>query len=1008
MNRVFLFFALCVAFFQYGVSQELSVTGRVTDKANGNPIPGVSIVVEGKTKGFVTDFEGEFKIQVPKGSVLKFSFVGYKTQTLTVKNSKLDIALEESSAALEEVVVTALGLTKKAKTLTYAQQNVKASDLARTRDINVVGSLSGRAAGVDIKRSSSGQGGSTKIVLRGNKSISGDSAPLFVIDGIPMANNRGSQAGVWGGTDGGDGLSQLNPDDIESVTILRGANAAVLYGSQGANGVVVITTKKGKEGVTKVAIQSGISFESIIATPKLQFKYGALNGAKESWSTKSGNTKYTQDDVDKFFQMGYTTINGFSISGGNAKTTAFFSYNNTSAKGIVPNNTYQKHNASFRQSTRFFKDKVKISSSLMLTHENSKNRTPAGYYLNPFTALYFFPRERDFSAYFGMDDKTKKEKYLKFDNDRNMDLQNWFVNDHHQSNPYWIVNKQPKIDITKRIIANLALEWDIIEHLKFKIRGNYDYAIKSFEHKLYAGSNTTNAHPNGRWSYRKYDDRLLYTDALLSYNLNFGDISLSSVLGASYQRADYGVGVSVDTGTLGIQYANEFNFQNINTNVPVYATYASRTAQTGLFINAQVGYKDMVFFDVSARRDQSSTLAETGNDAYFYPALGLTALVNEMVALPDFISFAKLRASYTIVGMPVPFNRVSPTNSIDASTGGINRNTTKPFTNLEPEKINSFEVGADWLFFNNRLGFDFTYYHINSKDQFIQLPAPSGSGYTSYFVNAGSIVNKGIELSLNITPVQQNDFIWKTTFNYAQNENKVEELHPELKNPISTGSSEGFNSKFLKGGAIGDIYVFKFKRDKQGRIILDAQDKPTKTEKEEYIGNGNPNWSLGWSNTITYKQFQLNMLFSGKFGGKVVSQTEAMLDGYGVSQRSADARDQGGFKGNFVKDGKSVDKISAANYYQTIGGRNGIKEPYVFDRTNIRLSQLALSYQFNLKSGLLNSMIFSLVGNNLFYVYKKAPFDPELAMSTGRNFQSIDNFNLPATRTYGFNVKFNF
>lgn len=319
------------------------------------------------------------------------------------------------------------------------------------------------------------------------------------------------------------------------------------------------------------------------------------------------------------------------------------------------------------------------------------------------------------------------------------------------------------------------------------------------------------------------------------------------------------------------------------------------------------------------------------------------------------------------------------------------------------------EIGADWRFFNNRLGFDFTYYQINSKDQFIQLPAPSGSGYTTYFVNAGSIVNKGMELSLNITPIRNNDFEWKTTFNYSQNENKVEELHKDLANGVSTGGAEGVNTRFKKGGSIGDFYGFKFQRDDKGRIKLNAKDKPMRTQKQELLGNANADWQLGWSNNLTYKQFSLNILFNGKFGGKVISQTEAMLDGYGVSKRTADARDAGGFVGEFVKpDGTVVKKIPAEDYYKTTGNRNGIKEPYVYDRTNIRLSQLALSYLWKLNTPVLKDITLSLVGNNLFYVYKKAPFDPELAMNTGRNFQSVDNFTLPATRTYGFNVKFNF
>ena len=398
-------------------------------------------------------------------------------------------------------------------------------------------------------------------------------------------------------------------------------------------------------------------------------------------------------------------------------------------------------------------------------------------------------------------------------------------------------------------ITNLAVEWDILESLSFKVRGSYDYALKSSEHKFYAGTNTTNAHENGRWSYSKYDDRLLYTDGIFAYGDTFGDFSLNGVLGASYERADYGKGISVDTDTKGLKYANEFHFSNINDNVQVNSNYGSRTAQIGMFANMQLGYSDMLFLDVSGRNDISSTLAETGNESYFYPAFGLTTLVHEMVKLPSFISFGKLRASYTNVAMPVPFNKVNPKHSIDTS-GGINWNTNKPFEDLKPEMISSFEAGADWRFFDGLFGFDFTFYHINSKDQFIELPAPSGSGYTNYFVNAGSIVNQGVELSVNAIPFRTENFSWQTTLNFSQNTNKIEELHKDLRNPITAGNSEGYESRFVKDGAIGDIYVFKFKRDDEGRIMLDRNGKPRKTQERELVGNSNPDWSLGWTNTI--------------------------------------------------------------------------------------------------------------------------------------------------------------
>lgn len=991
-----------VLFLAAGVTAlaQRTISGRVTS-GNGAPLPGVSVLVKGTTTGSATDVDGKFSLNVPNdNSVLVLSFIGFVTQEVEVgSQSQLDIVMIEDTQQLSEVVVTALGIERESKALSYAQQTVDGSTLTQARDINILNSLSGRAAGVDIKKSSSGPGGSTKVVLRGNKSMSGSSQPLFVIDGIPMANNIGGQPGMWGGTDSGDGMSQINPDDIESMTVLRGSNAAALYGSQGANGVVLITTKKGAEGAVKVEFNTGVTVESVMKKPELQFKYGSKNGTeKESWSTTPGN--YASGYVDDWFQTGTNVINALSISGGTNKTTVYFSYGNVSAKGITPTNTYRRNNFTFKQSTKLFSDKVTIGSRVMLSTEESKNRMPSGYYLNPLTGLYMFPRERDFASF--------KQDYEIFDPTRNLMAQNWFVVDHHQSNPYWIINREPREDNTNRVIASLDLDYAISDHLSITVRGNYDYALKSFDQRHSATSNSTNVHPNGSWQYQKYTDELAYADAILKYNSTFGVFDLNAILGTSYQKQTYGDGVSVaGDANNGLFYPNEFSFDNLQTNVQVRSTLSDRLVKQAIFANATLGFKGLVYLDVSARNDWASSLAGTGNESYLYPAVGLTAILSEMMTMPNAISFAKLRASYTSVGNEVPFNRVNPGHTIDAA-GNVVRNTTAPFNTLKPEMLKSLEIGANVRFLNDNLGLDVTYYNINSTDQFIQLPAPSGSGYTQYYVNAGKIVNKGVEISVDATPVYNENFSWRTALNFSKNINEVVETHPDLKNPITTGESEGYYSRFQSGGSINDIYVYKFQRDEQGRIMLGSTGAPLKTALVEYAGNLNPDWILGWSNTFTYGNFALNFMVNGKFGGVTFSQTESMLDGAGVSQRTADARDAGGVKVNAVQDDAAVNTVDPETWYRAIGDRNGIGEAYIYDRTNVRLTQLALSYNFSLTGGFLKGLTASLVGQNLFIFYLKAPFDPELAMSTNRNSQSLDNFNLPATRTIGLNLKATF
>jgi TonB-linked SusC/RagA family outer membrane protein len=984
------------------VMAQMKVSGTITD-SDGNALPGVSVIVKGTTTGTNSDMKGSYTISVPSASsTLVFSFIGMST-TEEVVNSRsvIDVSLKSEAVGLQEVVVTALGIQRDKKTLTYASQQVSGAEIMKASDMNFMNSLSGKTAGLEIRKSASGAGGSTKTVLRGNKSIQGNVEPLYVVDGVPMINRKGDQPGMWGGWDEGDGLSQLNSDDIESISVLKGSNAAVLYGSQGANGVIIINTKKGVAGKAVVSLNSSTTFENPLVLPELQYSYGAKAGAKESWSTEKGN--YPSNYVKDFFQTGVNAVNTISVSGGNDKTTAYFSYGNTSSKGIVPTNTYSKNNFTFKQSTKLFNDKVRISSNVMLASELTKNRMPAGYYLNPLTGLYFFPRERDFEAY--------KNEWQILNTNRNLYVQNWFVNDHHQSNPYWILNKEPREDETQRVIANITVEYNIAKGLKLQLRGSEDYSNKRNEQQHAAGSNTTNVGPNGRWYFHKFTDNLMYGDAILTYNTKFGDFSLDALAGASYQQTILDDGISVDNGVTTLFFANEFYMQNLPTNVQVNSTWGGKVIKEAFFGNIQLGWKEMLFLDLSGRNDWASTLAGTGNESYFYPSVGISAILTQMLPLPEFISFAKLRGSRTVVANEVPFNVVHPGNSITAS-GGVSRQTTAPFSTMKPEMLTSYEGGLDMRFFKGRLGFDFTYYNIVSTDQFMTLSAPSGSGFTNYYVNAGKVTNNGIELTITAEPIVSTDFTWNTAVNLSKNTNKIVELIPEYPDMrFDFGSSEDYATYIKAGGSYGDIYGHKFLRDDQGRIKLDENtSRPLKTEQQEYLGNSEPKMIIGWNNDFAFKNFALSFLINGKMGGIVVSQTESMLDGAGTSKRTGDARDVGYVSVNAVKGTTPVTQVDPETWYRATGDRTGILEAYIWDRTNVRLTQLALTYNLDVKklNIPLRAASISLIGQNLFFLYRVAPFDPELVMNTGTTNNGLENFNMPTTRTYGFNVKITF
>jgi TonB-linked SusC/RagA family outer membrane protein len=716
---------------------------------------------------------------------------------------------------------------------------------------------------------------------------------------------------------------------------------------------------------------------------------------------------YQKDYVKDFFQTGITATNSVNVSGGNNQTTAYFSFSNITAKGAMPTNTYDKNTITLNQSTKLFSDKITLSSNVIFSNEKSYNRPGAGYYNNPLTGLYTFAREKDFAKY--------KQDYQIFDPARNLYKQNWYSTYEFQNNPYFEVNNNSKLATNNRVIANVKLSYDIAKHLKFETRGNIDFNDVLYDNRYVAGGNSVSVSPNGTWNYSKYKDQSLYADGILTYNNNFGDFSVTGLLGASYQKNTFNDGMSVGNGTVPLQYPNFFSFSNIPYNVMFNSTL-NRTIKQGAFASANIGYKDMVYLDVSARNDWASTLALTGNQSYLYPAFGLSAIISQMVELPEVISYLKVRASHSETGNEVPFNVVNPYNSIGgaggpAGIGGINRNSQVPFTNLKAEIIKSDEIGTEIRFLKGRLGLDVTYYNAVSTNQFLSLAAPSGSGFSSYYVNAGKIVNKGFEITIDAEPIRTNNFNWKTNVNLSKNQNEIVELIASNPNYQVGGNDEGFESIIKAGGSFLDLYIFKFARNAGGQIILSAAGVPTKAATSTKVGNVNPDLIAGWNNNFTYKDFFASILINGKFGGVAFSKTEAFLDSYGVSQRTADARAGATIPINAISStGTAVTSIDPAVYYSAIGDRNGIMEPYVFSRTNIRLGQLALGYTLKVKNASLpfKDASFSLVGRNLFFFFKEAPFDPEQSMSTGNGMQSNDVFSMPSTRSIGFNIKLTF
>jgi len=1004
------------------LAQNRQLSGLVIDSAN-NGVPGATVKVKAGKAQTVTDADGKFTLSVPAGNiVLEISSVGFAKKEITVAetDNNVSVKMASSSEILSEIVVTALGVKRERKALTYATQQVGGEELRKAANINFVDALNGKAAGLDIKVSNSGAGGSTKAVLRGNKSLTGLSEALYVIDGIPMINNKGSQPDTYGGTDGGDGLSAINPADIETISILRGANAAILYGSQGANGVILITTKKGKAGKTSVDINHSTVLEQVKDLPQFQYRYGTVGG-DYSWTapdltviqpdeliniTKSPITNiqsnsYQKGYIKDFFRTGATITNSVSVQGGNDKTTAYFSYSNISATGVMPTNKYSKNNFSFSQSTKLLSDKLTLSSNVIFASEISNNRPGAGYYNNPLTGLYLFARDRDFNSF--------KQNYQVFDSSRNLYKMNWYSTEEKQNNPFWELNNDPKLQKSSRVIASVKASWDIMPHLRFEARGNIDYNNVTRDSRYAAGGNSVTVSTTGSWSYSRYVDQSLYSDGILTYNNTFGNLSLTALGGVSYQKNHFNDGLTFGNGTTAMLYPNVFTFANMPPTV-IFNQTGYTIIKQGAFADVQLGYKNFLFLDVAGRNDWASTLANTGNQSYLYPSVGLSAVISDMVKLPTAISYLKIRGSISQTANEVPFNVVHPDNVINNAAGGIGRPSYKPFPDLKPEKIKSNEFGTEMRFLDGRLGFDFTYYNDISTNQFITLPAPSGSGYVSQYINAGRITNHGFELTLTADPIRTKNFSWRTSINASQNKNKIVELIASNPDYQVGGDNEGFASIIKAGGSFNDVYIYHFLRNDAGQIMLDANSVPQKAPTQTLVGNVNPDYLLGWNNNVTYKNWFASALINGKFGGVAFSKTEGFLDSYGVSERTAAARDQGYVTINAIKGDKGVTTIDPYTYYSAVGDRNKIMEPYIFKRTNIRMGQLVIGYNFRPKNAnpVIKNASISLVGRNLFFFYKKAPFDPEQSISTANNVQSNDIFGLPPTRSYGINVKFTF
>ncbi|WP_353718209.1 SusC/RagA family TonB-linked outer membrane protein [Dyadobacter sp. 676] len=1007
------------------------VTGIVRD-AKGSGIPGANILLKGTTAGTTTDINGKFSINVPDdNSVLIISSIGYTSQEITVGGrSVIDVVLLDDVKQLGEVVVTALGIEKDAKSMTYAQQNVGGEELTRVKDPNMVNSLAGKAAGVVITKGTGGPGSSSKVLLRGNKSITGNNQPLYVIDGIPMNNANGAQGTTLFDTrDAGDAISNLNPEDIENISILKGASAAALYGSQAANGVILVTTKRGRKGFASINFSSTANFENPIALPQVQTSYGqgyggvANTAVNDSWGPKitNGSDKHLKD----FFNTGKTFVNSLSITNGNDIGQFYVSYANTKANGIVPENDYNRHNVNLRGTTQLFNNKLSLDASVNYIEQKVYNRPQSGFYYSPIFSLYLFPTGDDFSKYSG-------GNFEKWDPARLMNVQNWpYIKNEASSNqnPYWLSKRNQTDQFRNRTIYAFSAKWAITDWLNLQGRATYDKVQDTYELRQYASSDPTLVGSNGGYRKNLTNTDQLYSDVLLSGTKSFSkDVFVSATLGFSNtQNTFYDMNVGNNGATNTLSYPNYFSVYALQSLTGQGFFNATESLQKrlsqALFGTATVGYKETFFVDLTARKEWSSTV----NQSFFYPSVGLSYVLTEHLKPSDILSFAKVRASYAEVGNALPFGVANWTPPYSLSNDeNVNGRGTLPFfsgsdtTSLKPERTRSYEIGTELRFFKDKLSFNLTYYNATTYDQVFQIQAPAGAGASNFWINGGTIRNKGFESTLSYKADLGGGLTWTPALNFSRNVNQIRELSSLLKADwfvLQAGGSTRMLQLFLtrpgipnlggrEYGSYGDLFGKTYQRDENGNIKYnETTGLPLLSPgTDQYLGNANPKFLLGFNNQFKYKNATLSFLVDGRFGGKIASMTEQWLDFKGLSKRSGDARDAGGVNVN----GKT---IPAETYYNFISGKGDVAaaaEEYMFSATNVRMRELALGYTFPKVSKAIKDISVSFISRNLFFFYKDAPFDPEVSITTANAMQGIEGFSIPATRSYGVTVRATF
>lgn len=1031
----YIYLCLCCLFIPFAQAQVKELTGRVTEE--GMPLPGVTILIQGTQQGTQTDLEGNYTLNVKKGDEVVFSFIGMKEVRYTVDNSSVfNVQMTTQEEMLETVVVTALGIKRDKKKLGYSSQEVKGEQIAGAGQSNAVNALSGNVSGLQVTAPSS-MGGSTRIVLRGIKSVVGNNQPLIVVDGVPLDNTNLADIDMQRGASGrdyGDGSADINPDDIETITVLKGGPASALYGNRGGNGVIIYTTKSAKNGRTEIELNSGIAFESISIMPKLQTKYGGgstetfkrqeINGKvynipeytlDESWGPKFDGTPYlpwnafdpefekdymkeipwekSKHDVQSFFQTGVTYNQSVSIAKSFKESNIRMAFNNKVTEGIIPTSKLQRNNFTVNAATKI-SENLKGETNMSYVYTKGFNRPVIGYGDNSVVERFFQWGQRQ------IDFEKLKDYKLANGNQRSWNRTAWDNGmPAYSDNPYWVIYENTAQDVRTRLYGNAKLTYNFSDKL-YAVGTVYgDQYSLTIDEQIAVGSQATSAYSQAKRNISEYN-----YEGRLHYDDQFGAFGLNAFIGVnrSEKRNDFLYGSTVG----GLNLPNLYNLSNSKATARSSNDW-THTRTNSVFGSVGLSYQEYLFLEGTVRTDWFSTVKKSVT----YPSLTGTFIFSNVLPTTDWLDYGKIRLGWAQVGNDTEAYRTKDYYRIngpflDQPTYALENTANNP--NLKPERMTTKEIGLEAAFLHNRIGFEFSYYEIETKDLITRVQYDAATGFAYRWMNAGDMRNKGIEATVNLTPIQMDDFSWQITWNFAKNKNTLIRLAEGVESVEIARAPFRVTLQGKVGEAYGQIYGTDYMYDDQGRKMI-GEDGLYLASEVKALGSYLPNYNMGIRNSFRYKNLNIGLLIDIQNGGKYFSTTHlyGMYSGMLEETATNTIRETGLILDGVKEDGTKNDQVVTAidwakAHNTTVDAQN------VFDADYIKLREITLGYDLPTKwLGPFKGITLSLFARNLFtWNLDWKGMDPEMASYASDNVQAIEGASLPSTRTYGMNVKF--